>query len=41
MILQVFWVAYGTQMNNEIFENPTEFDPSRFENPVKPIPPSA
>ncbi|XP_062172764.1 taxane 13-alpha-hydroxylase-like [Alnus glutinosa] len=38
---QVFWVAYGTHMKNEIFENPTEFDPSRFENPEKPIPPYA
>lgn len=43
MLLQVFWVAYGTHMKNEIFEiNPTEFDrPSRFENPEKPIPPYA
>lgn len=35
---QVYWAAYGTHMNNEIFENPHKFDPSRFENPTKPIP---
>ncbi|XP_021806903.1 taxadiene 5-alpha hydroxylase-like [Prunus avium] len=38
---QVFWVSHGTHMNKEIFEKPTEFDPSRFENPSKPIPPYA
>ncbi|KAM0995797.1 hypothetical protein ACFX13_005939 [Malus domestica] len=38
---QVFWVAHGTHMNKEIFDKPTEFDPSRFENPSKPIPPYA
>lgn len=36
---QVFWVAYGTHMNKDVFDNPAEFDPSRFENPAKPIPP--
>ncbi|XP_076956556.1 taxadiene 5-alpha hydroxylase-like [Bidens hawaiensis] len=37
---QVFWSAYNTHMNNDIFENPKEFDPSRFENNLsKPIPP--
>ncbi|KAF6143064.1 hypothetical protein GIB67_041132 [Kingdonia uniflora] len=36
---QVFWVSHGTQMNEDIFENPKVFDPSRFENPTKPIPP--
>ncbi|KAK7333727.1 hypothetical protein VNO80_30504 [Phaseolus coccineus] len=35
---QVYW-AYGTHMNDDIFENPQKFDPSRFENPTKPIPP--
>ncbi|KAI4297883.1 hypothetical protein L6164_037742 [Bauhinia variegata] len=38
---QVYWTAYGTHMNNDIFENPHKFDPSRFENPTKPIPPFA
>jgi cytochrome P450 family 26 subfamily A len=26
-------------MDKDIFENPQEFDPSRFENQTKPIPP--
>ncbi|KAF6164703.1 hypothetical protein GIB67_008155 [Kingdonia uniflora] len=34
---KVFWVSHGTQMNENIFENPKVFDPSRFENPSKPI----
>ncbi|PON36405.1 Cytochrome P450, E-class, group I [Trema orientale] len=38
---QVFSVAWGTHMNKDVFENPTEFDPSRFENPSKPITPYA
>ncbi|KAM5582974.1 taxadiene 5-alpha hydroxylase-like [Rosa sericea] len=38
---QVFWAAYGTHMNKEVFDKPTEFDPSRFENSSKPIPPYA
>ncbi|OWM77473.1 hypothetical protein CDL15_Pgr016870 [Punica granatum] len=38
---QVFWAAYGTQMNGDIFENPDEFNPFRFDNPskAKAIPP--
>ncbi|KAF6161688.1 hypothetical protein GIB67_029132 [Kingdonia uniflora] len=34
---KVFWVSHGTQMNENIFENPKVFDPSRFKNPSKPI----
>ncbi|KAF9615159.1 hypothetical protein IFM89_022220 [Coptis chinensis] len=37
----VFWVACGTHLNKDIFDNPTTFDPSRFEHPLKPIPPYA
>ncbi|MCL7045903.1 hypothetical protein MKW94_016606 [Papaver nudicaule] len=36
---QVFWVSYGTHMNKDIFNDPTKFDPSRFES--KSIPPYA
>ncbi|KAL5170538.1 Cytochrome P450 716B1 [Glycine soja] len=36
---QVYWATYGTHMNDDIFENPHKFDPSRFENPPKIIPP--
>ncbi|KAF6134548.1 hypothetical protein GIB67_022288 [Kingdonia uniflora] len=36
---KVFWVSYGIQINENIFENPKVFDPSRFENPSKPISP--
>ncbi|XP_027190862.1 beta-amyrin 28-monooxygenase-like isoform X2 [Cicer arietinum] len=35
---QVYWPSCGTHMDKEIFENPQKFDPSRFENPSKPIP---
>lgn len=28
-------------MRDDIFKNPSEFDPCRFENPAKPIPPFA
>ncbi|KAF9595748.1 hypothetical protein IFM89_003490 [Coptis chinensis] len=38
---QIFWVACGTHLNKEIFNNPTTFDPSRFESPSTPIPPYA
>ncbi|KAK3039897.1 hypothetical protein RJ639_028290 [Escallonia herrerae] len=38
---KVFWTSYGTHMNKDIFDNPTEFDPTRFENLSKPIPPYA
>ncbi|KAK7853350.1 taxadiene 5-alpha hydroxylase [Quercus suber] len=37
----VFWSSDGTHMNNDIFENSKVFDPSRFGNPSKPIPPYA
>ncbi|XP_045819223.1 taxadiene 5-alpha hydroxylase-like [Trifolium pratense] len=36
---QVYWASCGTHMDKNIFENPQEFDPSRFENQAKPIPP--
>ncbi|KAK3230253.1 hypothetical protein Dsin_002134 [Dipteronia sinensis] len=32
---QLFWVAYGTHMNKNIFEDPNKFDPSRFETSSK------
>ncbi|XP_045823855.1 taxadiene 5-alpha hydroxylase-like [Trifolium pratense] len=35
----VYWASCGTHMDKDIFENPQEFDPSRFENQAKPIPP--
>ncbi|KAM3740072.1 hypothetical protein ACB098_08G071800 [Castanea mollissima] len=38
---QVFWSSDGTHKNNDIFENRKVFDPSRFGNPDKPIPPYA
>ncbi|KAL5718449.1 hypothetical protein ACHQM5_011350 [Ranunculus cassubicifolius] len=38
---QVFWVACGTHLNKDIFENPATYDPSRFESSSKPIPPYA
>ncbi|GFZ14719.1 hypothetical protein Acr_24g0009090 [Actinidia rufa] len=38
---QVFWVSVGTHMEKDIFENPMEFNPSRFNNASKPIPPYA
>lgn len=37
--LQVFWVASGTHMDSNIFEDPNKFDPSRFENSTKSFPP--
>ncbi|KAL5974787.1 hypothetical protein ACLOJK_031458 [Asimina triloba] len=36
---QVFCMASTTQMDESIFDEPEEFDPSRFHNPSKPIPP--
>ncbi|GAU18643.1 hypothetical protein TSUD_124760 [Trifolium subterraneum] len=36
---QVYWASCGTHMDKDIFENPQEFDPSRFETQIKPIPP--
>lgn len=35
----MFWTAHGTHANEEMFENPAEFNPMRFDNPSKPIPP--
>ncbi|OMO63704.1 Cytochrome P450 [Corchorus capsularis] len=36
---QIFWVAPGTHLDSNIFENPGKFDPSRFENSSKAFPP--
>ncbi|KAF5206289.1 Cytochrome p450 [Thalictrum thalictroides] len=36
---QIFWVVCATHLNKDIFNDPTTFDPSRFESPAKPIPP--
>ncbi|CAI8584675.1 unnamed protein product [Vicia faba] len=36
---QVYCASSGTHMDKDIFENPHKFDPSRFENQTKSIPP--
>ncbi|OMO90110.1 Cytochrome P450 [Corchorus olitorius] len=36
---QIFWVAPGTHLDSNIFENPDKFDPSRFESTSKSFPP--
>ncbi|XP_052207776.1 taxane 13-alpha-hydroxylase-like [Diospyros lotus] len=36
---QLLWVACETHMDKDIFGNPQEFDPNRFNKPSKPIPP--
>jgi cytochrome P450 family 26 subfamily A len=38
---QVYSVSYATHMEKDIFNNPKEFDPSRFDKSSKPIPPYA
>lgn len=38
---QVVTVPHGTHMEKDIFSNPTEFDPSRFDKASIPIPPYA
>lgn len=34
--VQVLWTAYGTHYDKDYFEDPLNFDPSRFEEPVQP-----
>ncbi|XVF24341.1 hypothetical protein REPUB_Repub13aG0119500 [Reevesia pubescens] len=36
---QIFWVAPSTHMDNNRFEDPEKFDPSRFESTSKTFPP--
>ncbi|KAI3879272.1 hypothetical protein MKW92_048279 [Papaver armeniacum] len=36
---QVFWVAYATHMNDDIFNDPAKFDSSRFDSKSSIIPP--
>ncbi|XP_047331347.1 taxadiene 5-alpha hydroxylase-like [Impatiens glandulifera] len=38
---QVMWLSCATHMDENIFHNPKEFDPSRFDNPSRVIPPYA
>ncbi|KAK1572387.1 hypothetical protein Q3G72_031942 [Acer saccharum] len=37
--MKVFWMAPGTHMDKNIFEDPENFDPSRFENSSEKPPP--
>lgn len=37
--LQLFWVAYGTHMDSNIFEDAEKFDPSRFDANSRSFPP--
>ncbi|XP_026398469.1 beta-amyrin 28-monooxygenase-like [Papaver somniferum] len=39
LVVKVFWVAFSTHMNNDIFNDPAEFDPSRFDSKSNIIPP--
>ncbi|XP_058111100.1 beta-amyrin 28-monooxygenase-like [Magnolia sinica] len=36
---KVFWASSPTHMDKDFFADLDEFDPSRFQNPSKPIPP--
>ena len=34
--LQVLWTTYGTHYDDDYFQDPLSFNPSRFEEPIPP-----